>query len=202
MKKIRFIILSPLLALMLLGFSMQAHAALENLGVDDVGSRLIYDSDLDITWYDYTNTAATWQSQMAWADALSVNFGDNVFDDWRLPETVDTTLGVNKTGNEMGHLFYTELGNTVGTFSNPGDFRNLESDAPYWTGTMKDSIYAWNFVFLNGYQGYGVSFYADYNAIAVHSGNLASTLTHAPEPVSSILFVVGAGVLGFRRFRK
>ena len=36
-------------------FSVQAHAELYDRGNDTLGNRLIYDTDLDITWYDYTN---------------------------------------------------------------------------------------------------------------------------------------------------
>ncbi len=45
------------LAVVLL-FSVQANAALQNLGEDSQGNRLIYDTDLDITWYDYSKSAA------------------------------------------------------------------------------------------------------------------------------------------------
>ena len=92
-----------------------------NRGTDSLGNRLIYDSDLDITWYDYTNDYDTWQNQMDWAGALYVDFGGTHYTDWRLPTTVDgyqvygydgtTTEGYNITSSEMGHLFYTELGN-------------------------------------------------------------------------------------------
>lgn len=53
---------------------MQAHAALQNRGTGNFGNRLIYDSDLNITWYDYTKSADSWQNQVNWASALSVNF--------------------------------------------------------------------------------------------------------------------------------
>ncbi len=84
----RIFILAVIMAMVLV-FSMQAQAALTNLGTDSLGNRLIYDSDLDITWYDYTNSWDTWQNQVNWADALSVTFGSNTYTDWRLPTTVD-----------------------------------------------------------------------------------------------------------------
>lgn len=49
----RILILAGMMA-MVLGFSVQAHAALYNRGTDSLGNQLIYDSDLNITWYDYT----------------------------------------------------------------------------------------------------------------------------------------------------
>ncbi len=111
----------------LLSITVPAHAALDLLGQGtsaDGTWKLIYDTDLDITWYDYTNPNAYWQNQVDWASALSVDFGMNTYNDWRLPLTVDglyvygydgtTTAGYSITNSELGHLFYTELGNTVG----------------------------------------------------------------------------------------
>ena len=116
----RIFILAVIIAMVLV-VSVQAQAALQNLGTDNLGNRLIYDSDLDITWYDYTKSWDTWQNQVNWAAGLSVNFGGNIYDDWRLPLSVDgpvvwgydgtTTAGYNITSSEMGHLFYTELEN-------------------------------------------------------------------------------------------
>ena len=135
-----------------------AHATLitRGTGTSVYGTyNLIYDDDLDITWYDYTNAATTWQNQVTWAGGLSVSFGGDIFDDWRLPTTVvgawvhgydgTTTGGYNITTSEMGHLFYTELVNlgrydTSGTYqsgyglNNTGDFQNLISSV-YWSGT-------------------------------------------------------------------
>ena len=57
MKKILFCMLVMLTALCL---STRAEAGLFTRGVDDnKGNRLIYDDDLDITWYDFSNAPAT-----------------------------------------------------------------------------------------------------------------------------------------------
>ena len=140
----------------------------------------------------------TWTN---WASGLSVDFGGTIFTDWRLPSTVDdpyvygtngtTTGGFNITSSEMGHLFYTELGNkgyydTSGNYVgdgnwgliNTGDFKTLKPEV-YWSGTehmpFPGSLEKWVFWFYNGRQeviGNGQMF-----ALAVMDGDVA------PEPI-------------------
>lgn len=180
---------------MLLGVSMQAHAVLQNLGTDNLGNQLIYDTDLDITWYDYTHTIDTWDNQLAWADALSVTFGGVTYNNWRLPITFDQSCsGHNCTNSEMGHLFYTELGNSAGDPVDTGDFQNLQTSYLWSATTYSDNTsHAWAFGTHTGYQYHYGKSNPNLYAIAVHPG-----LAAAPEPVSSILFVVGSTLLGGR----
>ncbi len=213
----RIFILSVIIV-MVMGFSLQAHAALQNLGADSLGNRLIYDTDLNITWYDYTRASDTWQGQVNWASALTVNFGSNVYNDWRLPLTEadtftygydgTTTAGYNITSSEMGHLFYAELGNkgfyaTDGThpqpgwgLTNTGDFQNLQPNA-YWSGTgdAVNTKYAWYFRSHQGYQIHAPKASGKY-ALAVRPGLAVAV---APEPMSMVLFGVGGAVLAVRR---
>jgi hypothetical protein len=212
----RTFILAVTMALVL-AFSMQPHAALFSRGTDSLGNRLIYDSDLDITWYDYAKSWDTWQNQMDWAGALDVDFGGTHYTDWRLPETVDslfvygydgtTTAGFNIKNSEMGHLFYTELGNkgyqaTDGSYPQPGwgltstgDFQHWQQGY-YWSGTeyAADTDLAWYFTPYSGFQDGAVKDYTLY-ALAVRPGDVPLV----PEPVSMILFGIGGVVMAARR---
>lgn len=136
---------------MVFGVYFQANAFLYDRGADSLGYHLIYDSDLKITWYDYSQPQDTWQNQVNWADALTVNFGGNIYDNWRLPTTVDgpfvhgfdstTTGGYNITTSELGHLFYTEL-------NNKGD---RAKDGTYYSNEVVGLITTNPFINLDGF---------------------------------------------------
>jgi len=158
--------------------------------VANASAVFLYDTDLNITWLRDANASATagntndpdsqgyggfmnWGAANTWANTLTVG----AFSGWRLPTTLqpDATCdvqydagapfgiqsyGYSCTGSEMGHLWYTELGNTAGVLmSNTGDFQNLQP-FDYWFGTeyAPRTDIALAFYSDAGFQGAGLKY--------------------------------------------
>lgn len=159
----------------------------------DRGGGLIYDDVLDITWMqnaNYTGNTMTWDDSIIWVD----NFVFQGYDDWRLPSTDISCSGYDCIGSEMGHLFY----NDSVTSTMPGLFTDVRPYM-YWSDTVYDidPSKAWRFNFSTGYQGTSSKTTTMRYAWAVRNGD--STPPVVPEPISSILFVIGAATLSFRK---
>jgi hypothetical protein len=130
-----------------------------------------------------------------------------------------TPGGWNITSSELGHLFYTELGNKAYYSStgiaqsdygltSVGDFHNLKNH--YWsTEEAANPGFAWCFE-----MGWGTQYWGDASAraygLAVRSvqvtysdPNLGSGATPTPEPATMLLMGTGlAGLIGARRKKK
>lgn len=155
-----------------------------------------------------------WNNAMAWAADLTVGS----FSDWRLPVALapaTCTVGIfNCTASELGHLWYSELGNSVGAsppFSvvgtvNTGDFQNLLFDrfSHFWTGTEVDATVAVEFGFGTGRQDIQikesvVNFPAENQALAVRDGDVLAVGNQVPEP--GTLLLTAAALLGLGVWR-
>ncbi len=204
--------------------SLSANAAL----ISALGGQAVYDTDLDITWLADANAGAgspfddgasitdgrmSWQSANDWAASLTVGG----FTDWRLPftsqpdptcngQTQGDGFGINCTGSEMGHLFYSELSGTAGQpITSSGDpdlalFSNIIVDGNHsWSSELiRPSApgNAWYFQFSNGDQNAFLQL-TEKHAWAVHGGNLGVAVV--PIPASVWMFGSALGLLGWMR---
>lgn len=207
------LIVSMTMALMF-GIVGTAHADLVNRGM---GSSIhgdfsfIYDTDFDITWFDYSNDAESWDNQLAWASGLEVVFNGEVFKDWRLPSSLNSDgsgpcEGPDCTDSEMGHLYYTELGNDGSWSLLTGPFENLYNEW-YWSENgdagNDPQGHAWGFIFKGWYSaGEQLQFTksGEIYALAVMEGDIAQA------PIPSAIWLLGSGLIGFvgarRKFKK
>jgi hypothetical protein len=164
-----------------------------------------------LIWLDYTSLRTTWQSQNAWATGLTlssyvllpeysgyqITWTEN---SWRLPTTVPPVTGYDRTDSEMGHLYYTELGNQAYTLSATAPFTNLRADR-YWSGTEYSIPLAWAFVMGSGNQTIASKIKTPGDGLAVRAGQLEASAV--PEITSSFTtLVMIAGGLMLRRRTK
>lgn len=109
----------------------------------------------------------------------------------------------------MSYLFYTELGNrgtydTLGNMqsdsglTNAGPFINLQGEYKSETEYALDPDRQWVFSFQEGRQQYYSSKSNAARIMLVR--DCPSCTAVVPEPISSILFVIGGTLLGGRRY--
>ncbi len=119
--------------------------------------------------------------------------------------------GENCTGSDLGHLYYVEGGLTVGQSilaDPPGIlddyFTNMQSRRGYWSGTeyAPNPSAAWNFITLNGRQGYDTRAGFNYFVWPVRPRQAAAGVSVPTLPVwgLGLMGLLLAG-LGWRRLR-
>jgi hypothetical protein len=206
-----------------------AISGVANAALVDHGGGLIYDTDLNITWYDHSSIAPTWADAVSWVSGVTAGGVGG----WRLPSSAPgpyswgfdgtTTGGYNITSSEMGHLFYTELGNSgdidilgnstpVATdgsandnfIHNSGPFTNLlfgnlwdTGWADYWSSTGAsgtDGIWAFD-------TSYGYQDNEDKVTPSIYGPGYAMAVHegNVPEPATMWMCLLGLGGLLFRR---
>jgi len=127
----KMLVLFGCAVVLVLFVAVPGHTELIVNGVDSNGNQLIYDTGLNITWYDYTYHSNGWDDGMSWAAGLNAAGVTG----WRLPTNTpvnastynenysrngSTDYGYNisapgsafpaSTASEMAYLYYIELG--------------------------------------------------------------------------------------------
>lgn len=203
--------------LLLFGVTGVSQAALEIIGTANYGPNeynLIWQDDNNgqsLVWLDYSHTPSSWDNQSFWANLilgevliLNINQGYTVdwgTNSWRLPSAGAHPVDLfYQTTSEMGHLFYTELGNSDRQLTNTGVFENL-TESSYWYSTefAYAADYAWLFSFNNGRQYFlGESNLA--YGLAVRSGQVSAV------PAPGAVWLFGCGLVSLagisRKYRK
>ncbi len=209
--------------------SATAHAALQSR----LGGQAVYDTDLNVTWLANANLAATdtfgvtgisaggrmfWPTAQNWIAAMNAAdyLGHN---DWMLPTTLQPdsscfdqgggSWGLDCTGSQMGHLFYSELGGVAGSSitsthnASYSLFSNIQAWS-YWSGTVyaPDPTQAWLFSMGGGMQfwNFQTGSGSEY-AWAVLPGDVATTFP-TPEADTWAMMAVGLGLIGAVARRK
>lgn len=181
----------------------------------DRGNGLIYDDVLDITWLQDASLGTmqlggfvNWDGAVAWADSLVFQG----YTDWRLPSiSVAGGLPTGSTAspvdcrtaseaacrdNELGYMFYYNLGGAFGTalIGDEGLIHNIPIG--YWSGSeyAPHPADAWIFSFAGGGQALVVKgLNSSLTTWAVRPGDVltASVPTAVPEPPTLLLFTSG-----------
>jgi hypothetical protein len=147
--------------------------------------KLIYNDNLNITWLDYSYLG-DWHKTNEWANGISVSFGGNAYDNFRLPEINELVNIVNGTGEGVWSPFNNLVLNSV-YWSNTQGYGSIEimlsnpcGPTQSWTGTP----------------------YNNFHGIAVFDGRIPQA-TPVPVPASMLLLGTGlAGLIGARRKKK
>lgn len=184
----------------------------------DRGDGFIYDDDLDITWLqdaNYANTSNANQSYtlglmthadaVAWTDSLNLAGGSN----WRLPSAGENPSMGFSSANELGHMFFNNLGNSA-NFTNSTfidgetgltvNFENVQN--LYWLNEGINGNKAWSFYMTLGFMMDNSNINNKLYPWAVHDGDIANIVDLAAVPVPASAFLFGSALLGLMVTRR
>ena len=182
MKIISYLLQKSILFVALSSFSIStAYAELQ----PRLNGRAVYDTDLDITWLANANTGGRMSLAEAknWAQNLIVEGVSG----WRLPTYPILPNGEIDPKSELSHLFYDELGGTVGsaigTSNDPdlGLFSNIKSTY-YWLNSGLDQPVV--FSFARGFSAGTYRVSRRYGVLPVHDGDIANADVNASASAS------------------
>lgn len=159
--------------------AIPAQAALVNLGTGtniyggfERSGDLIYESSMDVTWYDWQWPANNQTGAKNWANGLEVSFNGTTLTDWRLP-TWDEYKAIYDAGVRPG--------------SASDEFDSLFANRLWITGDNQ----LFNFMDPNSPETVGLGTNA--NALAV---------TSSPVPIPGAVWLLGTGLLGIAGLRR
>lgn len=191
-------------------FTVLVTSGVAQAALVDRGGGLIYDTDLNVTWQDAnaSNTfgvsgisiyyTMTWTTAKEWIGAMNASNGGAGYlgyNNWRLPTSDDC---LSCTGNELGHLFYNELGGVMGTRisahhnANYALFPSIQNQQ-YWSGTeyAPDTSRAYIFNFVFGLSAEVHKSVGGVHAWAVRDGDVAAV----PVPEPATVWLLGSGLV-------
>lgn len=169
--------------------------------------RMVYDTDLNITWLADANFISTSgydaDGLVTWRTALqfAANAEIDGIGGWRLPDMPHNLtlndLGFNNTSSEMGHLFYEELGGVAGSSifdthnSNFSYFTNIQSCTGENSGSWSYGSY-WGAQPIIG-DRIPIFVFDDQNAVTSNENGL---LTHIGSTSNGYVWLVHDGDVG------